>query len=387
MIGLLVVEWTASIGALMWMVYLVVRKPWDVRLRAVATAVVLGVVGFPFGIAASQGNSLIGVTPILCRLTNHVLTVSVAYCLICFFLFSAFDTQPALVRVRRQAVVLAVVIGVLVVSTAMVPVDLRTSAAVLPAQTQPNPRGIPSIGLFYTTANLYLVYVFMSAGVLTHRYAKRAENRLRRALLITMAGAGVLTIAAAIFVVADLVYWAGGLVAPPFLVTGVGLMLPGIVLFLSGISYPALATRLASLRIWWRHLRAYYAMGPLWTALHKEFPEDALDRIPNSAWRDRITVTGMHRRFYRRLIEIRDGLVRISPYLETPDKTNESVIGYSPEEVAQRLLRALDTHADQTAVSTRAVAVAQPESDDIDADVRVIVTIAQALRKVRAVSH
>lgn len=70
--------------------------------------------------------------------------------------------------------------------------------------------------------------------------------------------------------------------------------------------------RLAAARTWsWRR-QAYLRLGPLWRELHRTFPELALDPAPG-AWREHLALTGLHRRYYRRAVECRDGLLRLSP--------------------------------------------------------------------------
>jgi Family of unknown function (DUF6545) len=107
-----------------------------------------------------------------------------------------------------------------------------------------------------------------------------------------------------------------GFTAPTALVpAGQMMVVPGIVVFLGGVCYPGAVMRLSALRLWNRRRRAHRQLAPLWTALHEAFPQDALTRVPASRWRDALSPWSVHRRFYRRVIECRDGLVRLSPYL------------------------------------------------------------------------
>jgi hypothetical protein len=78
----------------------------------------------------------------------------------------------------------------------------------------------------------------------------------------------------------------------------------------------------------------------------------------------------VHRRYYRRVIECRDGLVRISPYLDT-----------AGDDLARDLKAALRTTQEH---GTRpAVGVAIPDRDGLDADVEQLVTLSEALRVAR----
>ncbi|MFI9400602.1 MAB_1171c family putative transporter [Nocardia sp. NPDC052316] len=172
----------------------------------------------------------------------------------------------------------------------------------------------------------------------------------------------------------------------PIRVAGVMLLLPGFGLFLIGITVPAAVTRVSAARIWWRHLRAYHTLTPLWAVLHAEFPEDALIRESARSRFDRFRVTGVHRRFYRRVIECRDGLVRISPYLVYIQTAEAHRAGTSTE-LAQQLRRALRARAAGLEISGRPVSIATPAADGLDADVDELLALADALRAVGAAAR
>ena len=69
-------------------------------------------------------------------------------------------------------------------------------------------------------------------------------------------------------------------------------------------------------------------------------------------------------------VECRDGLVRISPYLETTDASVD---------LPSRLRQALAAHAAGESVPAKAVPVALPEGDGLEADVRELVQLARGL--------
>ena len=122
--------------------------------------------------------------------------------------------------------------------------------------------------------------------------------------------------------------------------------------------------------MWWQHRRSYHQLAPLWTLLHQRFPEDAFGRLPSGRWRDAVSLRGVHRRYYRRVIECRDGLLRISPYL-APDGSDSSL--------ADRVRDGLRAHDSGVPAPSRAVPVAIPATDGLDADVRELVALSKAL--------
>jgi hypothetical protein len=77
----------------------------------------------------------------------------------------------------------------------------------------------------------------------------------------------------------------------------------------------------------------------------------------------------VHRKHYRRVIECRDGLVRISPYLNDPSG-----------DLSGQLKRALQAHAEGVPVSTEAKPLAAPAADGLDADVRELELLSQSLQ-------
>ena len=158
---------------------------------------------------------------------------------------------------------------------------------------------------------------------------------------------------------------------PALFPIGLWLLLPGSVIFMIGFGYPFTHMRLAAARIWWQHRRVYRQLAPLWTLLHQQFPEDALGRVPSGRWRDTLSVRAVHRRYYRRVIECRDGLLRVSPYLAVNGNGS----------LADRLRAGLRAHASGDPAPHQPVPVAIPAADGIDADARELVTLARALRQ------
>ncbi|HEX5348569.1 MAG TPA: MAB_1171c family putative transporter [Pseudonocardiaceae bacterium] len=374
MTGLQVAQGLAAAAVLLLMLYLLARKPRDVRLRAITGLVTCWAIAYPFGIMATRGVDFLGLEPMASRLVQHALLLVGAYSLICFFLFSAFDTRSARTRAWWHALPLSSAVVVLTIADAIMPAALRTAAAVLPAEEHQGPVGVPSIGLFYTTANSYLLFAFVAAWVLTRRHARRAEPRLRRGLLLASVGLTAIVVANVSFVAANIVRWAHGTMPHPVLVTGIVLLLPGVLLFLTGLSYPAAVLRLAALRVWWRHRRIYQYLGPLWTALHGEFPEHELTRVPSSPWRDAVSLRGVHRRYYRRVIECRDGLVRISPHVAQLRQN-----GRKDDSLVHLLKDALRAHAAGEPAPPDATPVAVPTAAGLNADVDELVALSRVL--------
>jgi Family of unknown function (DUF6545) len=354
--------------------YLLVRAPGNVPLRAVTVTVASFVLTVVFGAAATNGTTVMGFEPLLSRLVQHLGMLIGGYSLIAFYLFSALDRTRARRVAMWQAIPLAIALMLELAATMLMPAEIHHAAATLafagPDTTQPP----LSVLVLYVAPNLYMGYAFASAVLWTRRYARGAESRLRHGLALASVGLAGLAVGEAVFVTATTAQWVG--LAVPRWVYPIGLfaILPGSAIFMIGFVYPAVCMRLAALRIWWQHRRAYSRLNPLWTLLHQQFPEDAFGRVPSSRWRDAVSLRSVHRRYYRRVIECRDGLVRISPYLASNGNSHDTTL-------AQQVREGLQARASGTPAPTRAIPVAIPTADNLDADVRELITLSDALRQ------
>jgi hypothetical protein len=112
--------------------------------------------------------------------------------------------------------------------------------------------------------------------------------------------------------------------------------------------------------------------------LHNAFPEDTLQRSPRrGAWREPLRLRGVHRGYYRRYVECRDGLVRVSPYLELSGVQD----GSEPQVVARQLPAALRAQAAGTRAGAEARPVLVASGADLHTDAQRLVALADALRQ------
>jgi hypothetical protein len=365
---LLVAYGFGSLAVLLWLFTRLARRPRNLPLRALTGLIACWALAFPLGIASDRGAVVLGMSPMLSRLVQHGVLLVGVNCLIAFFLFSALEIDKARRRVWWFGVPLAIALAVLTIAVIVTPSGVRTKDYT-----------VTSVATFWVTADAYMAFGFAATAIWALRYARAAERRLGRGLRIASVGLFGIVIADCLFIPSIIMRWAGGPAAPSADGTAettlgwygaVFFLLPGIMLCLVGVSYPAAAIRLAATRVWWRHLVAYHRLRPLWTRLHEQFPEDRLSRVPVNPVRDILSLRGVHRRYYRRVIECRDGLVRLSPYIA------ES----TSDDLAARLEEALRAHASGRDVSGTAMPVAIPASDGLDADVDELVTLSYALR-------
>ncbi|EWM15266.1 hypothetical protein KUTG_05570 [Kutzneria sp. 744] len=338
-------------------------------------------IGYPFALAASQGQVFLVGDPMTSKLIGYLLSLVGQYGLVCFLLFMTRPAAAARRNARLQAAPVVAVAAILVASTLTTPVGLRAAAARMPTEVLMNDHLSvpPSVGAFYFFANAYTLYAYAYGMVVAAGYVARGgERQLRWATALMAAGLTGLTLCFAVAVVANLFQLTENSAKVPavLLVAATFAALAGIPIFIVGVAFRSVAMRLAAVGVWWRHRRAYRQLGPLWAALHEEFPEDALGRAPSPSWRDLLTLRRLHRRYYRRVIECRDGLVRISPYLAAIEGNLDSV-----EVIARRLPAALRAHADGISVADRAFPVVLPGMQGLDADVEQLMALSVALRE------
>ncbi|MBT2481586.1 MAB_1171c family putative transporter [Streptomyces sp. ISL-94] len=362
--------------ALVRMIHQIAKAPHDRPLRAVTYCIVCASLSFPIGLrsVADDVDGMVGAGA--SKLIQNILLLGTVYWLMCFYLQSASDPRAGLRRARIELIPFAITAVVITAATLATPRSERGHVYAT-ANMQ-----VASIAVFYLAAGIYLAYALAMALRWTLRYIRVSRGSLTVGLrlvavsLTCMVGADALRGALVVVRAFD------GTV-PTAVITGVKLLLDlAIPLFVVGILYPGAASRLASLRLRWQHRRTHHRLTPLWVALHEAFPENALHRAASDGWRSRLTPQGVHHRYYRRVIECRDGIVRLSPYLAQLKEAGP-VEHLPPRVVADHLNRALEAYAAGTPAPSGAVAIALPQGDDLDDDVRQLVLLSDALRASR----
>jgi len=356
------------------------RVPEDLPSRAMLAC--LGCVAVMFSLSLPPVRAALdGVSPGLRVLTVNLGTMTAAYFLLAFFTYSV--RGPAGRRaVRLQALPLLGAAAVAATAWYLAPGHVRIAPAD-PANGADRHATVFLLAVLGYMAHAHLLTLRWSVA-----YARIARlARLRRGLV-------VICLALAALLCADLtkatlaVAQAFGVVGPP----AVGLLQPtylafvgvGTLAFVVGVSYPAVAGMAAAVAIWRAHRRYHRELWPLWDAMHREFPQLALSRLPHRqgfGWR------GTHRRFYRRVIEIRDGLVQLSPYYDraAAERAAEAArrAGRSGSDVDDVVRATLIADALWTkrggAPVVEAEAIALPGGSDLESDARSLVRVARII--------
>lgn len=179
-------------------------------------------------------------------------------------------------------------------------------------QDEPHPAALGMI-VFWATGVLYTGYASGVIAVLLARRARRVEPRtafgLRMAAMGWWGCVPFLTLPR----LPAVLLGARGFTEPAALSTSAELLLRLTVgMMLVGLCIPALATRWAATRLWLTHRSLSQALEPLWLALREVFPEHILIRETGP----RVYLWRVHQRFYRRVVECRDGLILLGPFVD-----------------------------------------------------------------------
>lgn len=359
----------ALLLALGWFTYRLLREPSDLALRAVVAWILLRVFGTLIGLSDIFSESL-------SKLIYNLALNGSWFCLMLFFLFSAVG-QGAVRKAWGEAVVLAGTSIVMTVAMLATPAPVRETVF---SQTGRLPADMTAHGVavFYLAGSLYFAYAASRTAYWAIQYAAESTPRARWGFRVAAAGFSCLAVAAAIRGIFVVIRWAGGGIPTP-LETAVNLLVPlGILTFVLGVCFVGLSARWAAARLWLRRRRQFHALRPLWQCLHAAFPNDELEASRRND-RDEIVPVRLHRRFWRRVVEIRDGMVQLSPHLADAGYDTERPAHEQAETVKLAIQRQL---AGETPSTRSAILVAAPTGasiSEVDGEVDELLALARAL--------
>ncbi|WP_353946465.1 MAB_1171c family putative transporter [Streptomyces sp. HUAS MG91] len=355
------------IAAVGWKLYQLAKAPHDKPLRSVTLCLVSAALSYPLAMpgGATGFDTVAGHGA--AKLAQNVLLLAAVYFLMCFYLYSAADEQLGRKRARREGILVAVVAVAITITVVTVPHEVFAGSF---ATTD---MAVPQAALFYIVTGLYLMYALATAALWTRRFARKSPKPHSTGLWAAGTGMFAMSLACAIRAVIVTVRSQGGVVSNGFMAAVALLLVVAILLFVFGVTYPGVRTRLASCRLWFQHRQEHRRLEPLWALMVEAFPHSVLPADSLSG-RARRRADGIHRRYHRRLVECRDGLVQISPYLATDPAD-------TPEQLAQRLRAAVDAHQNNVAAPTPARSpMGIPQQRSREADVQELLTLADALR-------
>ncbi|NYT95430.1 MAB_1171c family putative transporter [Salinispora sp. H7-4] len=360
------------------------RAPDDYPLRALTACIACIAAMFTLGLPSVSG--------VLDRFATglHSLTINLGIMTAVYFLLAFFTYTvrgpAAQRRVRLEALLLLAALAVVTTTWSIAPLAVQTA----PASTAVGDD--PHATVFVLAVLGYLGYVHSQTlwwcvgFIRVTRVARLRHGLIMICLAVVTYLAAELTKSA--LAIAQLVDALPQPTVETINSTYVALIGVGTLIFVVGVSYSAFAGMLAAAAIWRAHRRQYRELQPLWSALHEAFPDLALSRLETRPWYKLFGQHGTHRRFYRRMIEIRDGLVQLAPYYDRAAMANMEAelrrAGRSDADIADITRMTMITAALRAKATDAPVAAAEPMvidgGHDLDSDARSLVRIARRMR-------
>ncbi|ATM24576.1 hypothetical protein SMD44_p10077 (plasmid) [Streptomyces alboflavus] len=352
----------ALAAAMAWKSYQRTRAPDNPCLRWLTRC--LGCAAAAFPLSVQEGRQLVDGVFVAgtAKLLQDVLVLAMCLAILVFYLYSAGEGPAVRQRVRREIVVFAGVVTV-VMTTALT----SPHRAVLHSEFHDADMTAPQALTFYGGLGMYMLYALSAAGLRTFRYARMSRGPDAVGLWTVTAGlVGMVatTAARSLFMLLR----AGGVTVSDGLTIATGWMLVfSTPVFVLGLIWPGLRAGYAAGRLRLEHRRVYHRLEPLWRLLSSAYPDMVLPG----------TGRGTAFRYARRVIECRDGLIRIGPRIGTGPPAD----AMEPRELARRLQRAADDiHSGNTDPSrTEPLAVTKHLRSEAE-EIRHLVAVSEALR-------
>lgn len=364
------------VAATVWKLYQLSRAPKDAALRSVTLSLVCACASYPLAMPGGTLGVDTVVSDVAEKIGQNVLLLATVYFLLCFYLYAAAD-RAGRRRARWEGVRVLLVITATIVLGESVPHKVFVGSFITADMT------CTPLAAFYTVAGLYLLYALAVAAWWTRQYARKSVPPHSTGLWMAAAGMTGMAAACAVRAVFVFIRWQGGSVPQPLMVTVAFLLVASVTTFAIGITYPGARARVAAIRLWMRHRRLHRQLEPLWRLLSVAYPETVLHPEPPSRW-DAWRVRGVHRRYHRRVVECRDCLVRISPYLGEEQHLDTTALAKRLREATETVLAerldAASTVGKDAPAPRPAAALAMPQQDGRDADVQQLVELSEALR-------
>ncbi|WP_308190274.1 MAB_1171c family putative transporter [Pseudonocardia sp. TRM90224] len=297
------------------------------------------------------------------KITHNVATMIGLSLLLHFFFAALRDRASARRRTTVDTVIVTAVVSCLLFLMIATPAEYRGHTLSVPYIAY------PTVSSFYIVGGVYFIYVYATSAWLTWQYARTLPIIAARALWVIVLGLIGLTLTSI-----TRVAWVGirtvGAPSPSWL-NSVNFPLSNISFILLTLGLVAVGVA-SALHRWSLNWRRYRQLEPLWTLMSQTYPEIVLHprrsrRTEPNEWRKSASWSG-HRRIQRRLIECRDGLVKLGPCIaQAAEKSSPAEL--APSQLADIILTATRLRrlrSESMSSTTSATLDAVDINDDID---------------------
>ncbi|WP_433657871.1 MAB_1171c family putative transporter [Nocardia sp. CA-128927] len=309
-------------------------------------------------------------------LTNLAIMIGLFALIRVFTLASRGKLRRPSRRLQWRLLVLACV-GLLVCMAATSPSD-RAHTLFTPHIAEPSILG------FYLIGNAYFAWAYVFCAIMAWRYAASAPRYQTLGLALVsvgLFGSALTSFNRGAWLTVRAI---DGDLHSRFNTLNFAITNFCTALIVAGLCYPAVVQAISALWSWFLHWRQHRGLATLWVLMSTAFPELTLGRHTTGSPLDRFLWPSMHARFYRRLIECRDGLVRLSPYVE--DKPGLDLTKLSDDDLAAHVREALGRKppVEDPDVTYSAKRLAVPDGDDLNAEARALIALSRALEGSRS---
>ncbi|MFG2784056.1 MAB_1171c family putative transporter [Streptomyces prunicolor] len=366
------------LGGTVWTLPLLIRQRFHapMRLQLCVSVFLLGmgnVLGRLPGHSLLDGFTFTGFT----KLTYNV-AILAGLCLLIGFL-REHPLQRRSLGSRWEVLLCLCCLTAMAVLTALLPPQLRNHCLAAPYLDDWRVRA------FYDIGGAYLVFGYTQCALIAARYARRGRPLRRISLGAVSSGLLGLSLSCAFRVL-----WVNCRACRDFghQVTYANVFVFGqvsTIVVCAGLSLPSLASTVQFLRERSRHRARFRGLEELWQRLVDLYPELVLDRPARYL---RLAHLDYSSAVYRRYVECRDGLTRLSPYLHAAQEVPTAAVGTPAGPDLVRLVdRALCLHGDTdlvgAATSAPSVVVAPGGGHDADyeSDLAGLIELSQGLKE------
>ncbi|WP_282795746.1 MAB_1171c family putative transporter [Streptomyces sp. CC224B] len=306
-----------------WKIYQLARAPRNQGLRWLTLTLVCATGVYPLVMPTWRisVDTLVGIGT--AKVLADILFMAMTFSLMIFCLFSADGGVAARRRARTEGMAFVVVVAAIVGTT----VPLRDHASLYGGGEARMPVLLVAA---YIAAGIYLIYTLSVSCRRTWHYARMSHGAEAAGLWVATAGIAGMVAFATLSTGLDCNLFTQRPVGAELGRASAVVLMTSIPLFVIGVTWPGARSRYAACRLWLFHRRAYRELEPLWRLLSSAFPETVL---PDTGWGRR----NVHRNYARRVIECRDGLVRVSPHLLGPGQALPTLTS-CPQSLAVRLI-------------------------------------------------
>jgi hypothetical protein len=300
-----------------------------------------------------------------------LLAIGVAALIVVLFFGSAESSRQR--RAGMEAAPLVIAVVGLNIAMQLTPKQIRT--------VRISEWSVQNVGfaLFFIIAGCYLVYGLAQCVTSLYRYVRVADGYLRHALA-TMA-VGLLLIGSGSLVQTVFVLLSGTDTAtvPVLLTVATYLTGAGLVLFFAVVIYPMARARWLKMVGDRRHRRDLRTLDPLWRTVTEAIPAVVLPgRDGDDSVGGSVTL-----RYQRRVVEVRDALVQLSPCLPGDFEHHE------PDDQVDWLRYALNYYREHGKTAGAVHEVLPGEGEGLDGDAAPLLRLSKALaqNKIEPADH